>query len=33
VDRELTHQEVMDEGAKAAEKLRSLLGDLVDQLF
>ena len=33
VDRELTHQEVMDEGQKAAEKLRALLGDLIDQLF
>jgi len=33
VDRELTHQEVMDEGRKAAVKLRSLLGDLIDQLF
>ncbi len=33
VDRELTHQEVMDEGKKAAEKLRVLLGDLVGKLF
>lgn len=33
VDRELTHQEVMDEGERAAEKLRVLLGDLIDQLF
>lgn len=33
VDRELTHEEVMDEGAKAAEKLRVLLGDLIGKLF
>jgi purine-nucleoside phosphorylase len=33
VDRELTHQEVVDEGAKAAEKLRILLGDLVERVF
>lgn len=33
VDRELTHQEVMDEGKKAAVKLRILLGDLVGKLF
>jgi len=33
VDRELTHEEVMDEGKKAAEKLRVLLGDLVGKLF
>ncbi len=33
VDRELTHQEVMDEGRKAAEKLRRLLGDLVAKVF
>jgi purine-nucleoside phosphorylase len=33
VDRELTHQEVMDEGRKAAEKLRLLLGDLVARVL
>jgi purine-nucleoside phosphorylase len=33
VDRELTHQEVMDEGEKAAERLRVLLGALVDSVF
>ncbi len=33
VDRELTHAEVMDEGKKAAEKLRVLLGELVGKLF
>jgi len=33
VDRELTHEEVMDEGKKAALKLRVLLGDLVGKLF
>jgi purine-nucleoside phosphorylase len=33
VDRELTHQEVMDEGRRAAVKLRALLGDLMNQLF
>ena len=33
VDRELTHEEVMDEGKKAADKLRMLLGDLVGKLF
>jgi purine-nucleoside phosphorylase len=33
VDRELTHEEVMDEGKKAAEKLRSLIGDLVGKVF
>jgi purine-nucleoside phosphorylase len=33
VDRELTHQEVMDEGKKAGEKLRILLGDLVGKVF
>ena len=33
VDRELTHEEVMDEGKKAANKLRVLLGDLVGKLF
>jgi purine-nucleoside phosphorylase len=33
VDRELTHQEVMDEGRKAAAKLRVMLGDLVEKVF
>ena len=33
VDRELTHQEVMDEGERAAVKLRVLLGDLVARVF
>ncbi len=33
VNRELTHQEVMDEGEKAAEKLKVMLGDLVGKLF
>ena len=33
VDRELTHEEVMDEGKKAALKLRVLLGELVGKLF
>jgi len=33
VDRELTHAEVMEEGARAAQKLRVLLGDLVGKLF
>ena len=33
VDRELTHQEVMDEGKRAAVKLRTLLGALVHQIF
>ena len=33
VDRELTHAEVMEEGARAAEKLRILLGDLIGKLF
>jgi len=33
VDRELTHEEVLDEGRKAAVKLRTLLGALVGQLF
>jgi len=33
VDRELTHEEVMEEGKKAAEKLRRLLGDLVAKVF
>ena len=33
VDRELTHQEVIEEGKKAAEKLRKLLGALVGRLF
>ncbi len=33
VNRELTHQEVMDEGERAAEKLKVMLGDLVGKLF
>ena len=33
VDRELTHQEVLEEGKKAAEKLRMLLGDLIAKVF
>ena len=33
VDRELTHQEVMEEGKKAAVKLRVMLGDLVAKVF
>lgn len=33
VDRELTHEEVMFEGKRAAAKLRILLGDLVGKLF
>jgi purine-nucleoside phosphorylase len=33
VDRELTHDEVLEEGRKAAQKLRALLGDLIDKLF
>jgi purine-nucleoside phosphorylase len=33
VDRELTHEEVMDEGQKAATKLRMLLRDLVAEVF
>ena len=33
VDRELTHAEVMEEGARAAEKLRILLGDLAAKVF
>jgi purine-nucleoside phosphorylase len=33
VDRELTHAEVMDEGKKAAEKLKVMLGDLVERVF
>lgn len=33
VDRELTHDEVLDEGKKAAVKLRLLLGDLVAKVF
>ncbi|MCU0304739.1 MAG: purine-nucleoside phosphorylase [Thermoanaerobaculales bacterium] len=33
VDRELTHEEVLDEGRRAAVKLRSMLGDLIDQLL
>jgi len=33
VDRELTHEEVMDEGKKAAEKLRILLGELIEKVF
>lgn len=33
VNRELTHQEVMDEGEKAAEKLKVMLGDLVERVF
>jgi purine-nucleoside phosphorylase len=33
VDRELTHAEVMEEGARAAEKFRILLGDMVGKLF
>ena len=33
VDRELTHEEVLEAGQKAAVKLRTLVGDLIDQLF
>ncbi len=33
VDRELTHEEVMDEGRRAAVKLRNLLGNLVGKVF
>lgn len=33
VDRELTHEEVMDEGKKAAIKLRNMLGDLTAKVF
>jgi purine-nucleoside phosphorylase len=33
VDRELTHEEVLDEGKKAAVKLRIMLGDLVEKVF
>lgn len=33
IDRELTHEEVLDEGRKAAVKLRMMLGDLVGKLF
>ena len=33
VDRELTHEEVMLEGKKAAKRLRSLLGALVNRVF
>jgi purine-nucleoside phosphorylase len=33
VDRELTHEEVMDEGQRAAAKLRALLGDMVAKIF
>lgn len=33
VDRPLTHQEVLDEGRKAADRLRALLGDLVGRVL
>jgi purine-nucleoside phosphorylase len=33
VDRELTHEEVMEEGKKAAVKLREMLGSLVGKVF
>ncbi|HSL18260.1 MAG TPA: purine-nucleoside phosphorylase [Methylomirabilota bacterium] len=33
VDRELTHEEVLEAGRKAAVKLRVLLGDLIGRLF
>lgn len=33
VDRELTHEEVLDEGKKAATRLRVLLGELVGKVF
>jgi len=33
VDRPLTHQEVLDEGHKAAERLKRLLGVLVTRLW
>ena len=33
VDRELTHEEVLDEGARAADKLRIMLGNLVGKAF
>jgi len=33
VERELTHQEVMDEGRRAAEKLRIMLGELVARVW
>jgi purine-nucleoside phosphorylase len=33
VDRELTHQEVIEEGRRAARKLRVMLGQLIRELF
>lgn len=33
VDRELTQEEVLDEGRRAAVKLRNMLGDLVGKMF
>jgi purine-nucleoside phosphorylase len=33
VDRELTHDEVLGEGKKAADRLRHLLGDLIARVF
>jgi len=33
VDRPLTHQEVLEEGEKAAERLKTLLGILVEKIF
>lgn len=33
VDRELTHDEVLSEGKKAADRLRHLLGDLIARVF
>jgi purine nucleoside phosphorylase len=33
VDRPLTHQEVLDEGEKAAAKLATLMGLLVERVF
>jgi purine-nucleoside phosphorylase len=33
VDRPLTHEEVLDEGARAAERLAKLIGNLVERVF
>jgi purine-nucleoside phosphorylase len=33
VDRELTHDEVLSEGKKAAIKLRVMLGNLIREMF
>jgi len=33
IDRELTHEEVLDEGKKAAEKLRVMLGEMTGKMF